>query len=116
MNRKIFIPFLILLIIFSACSGNGASSNTISTPSGKSGDVNTEEGTRNLFETKCAACHGADGTAGIANAANLQTNKSDSTSIIQIMVNGKGAMPSFKDQLTEEQVHKLAHYVFTLRK
>ncbi len=69
-----------------------------------------------LFDSKCAACHGEDGTAGIGNAANLQTSKLDSVAIISTLTNGRNAMPAFKNVLTNEEIAQLAHYVQLLRK
>lgn len=69
-----------------------------------------------LFEQKCAACHGADGTAGISNAANLQTSRMDSAAIIKLINEGKNNMPSFASQLSAEQIKMLAGYILTLRK
>lgn len=74
------------------------------------------DSTQLLFEQKCAACHGSDGTAGIANAANLQASKLDSASIIKIIIAGKGVMPSFSAQLTKRELEALANYMLTLRK
>lgn len=69
-----------------------------------------------LFEEKCAACHGEDGTAGIANAANLQASEMDSASVIQIIRDGKAGMPAFKDIMTPEETREVMVYVRSLRK
>ena len=117
MNYTTILPIIVLLAIFAACSNNNSLSVATGPPSIKTGKAvaGADKG-KNLFEAKCAACHGSDGTAGIANAANLQISRSDSTATIQTLLNGKGAMPSFKSQLTEEEIHKLTNYLFSLRK
>lgn len=91
----------IILFIFSACT------NT-STPTEKA-DKRTpiiqqtaESQSKGLFLNKWAVCHGTDGTAGINNAANLQKNRLDSGSLTQLILKGKGAMPGFKNELSEK--------------
>ena len=69
-----------------------------------------------LFEQKCASCHGNDGTAGIANAANLQNSRLKKSAVMEMIKNGKGGMPPFKGQLSEEELTALSAYVLTLRK
>lgn len=78
--------------------------------------METVDNGKQLFEEKCMACHGADGTAGIANAANLLTSKLDTASVLQIITHGKNAMAAFKDQLGTGEIEQVANYVFTLRK
>ena len=116
MNYKNLLSILYLVAMLSACSENNDSPGTTTTPPIRNENVNTEAEGENLFEEKCTACHGSDGTAGIANAANLQLSKLDSVLVIQTISNGKRAMPSFKNQLTEAEINKLAHYISTLRK
>jgi len=69
-----------------------------------------------LFEEKCAVCHGPDGTAGISNAANLQKSQLDTNSILQVITQGKNAMPAFAEQLSPEEIKQIANYAITLRK
>jgi len=69
-----------------------------------------------IYQQKCIACHGSDGTAGIANAANLQKSVLDSVSVIKVISEGKNGMPSFSSQLTREEIRKLSRYVRSLRK
>ncbi|WPU97811.1 cytochrome c [Mucilaginibacter sp. cycad4] len=68
------------------------------------------------FQQKCAACHGADGTAGIVNAANLQKSNLDLLATIKVITNGKVAMPSFSAQLSAKQIKGISAYVLSLHK
>jgi mono/diheme cytochrome c family protein len=68
-----------------------------------------------LFEQKCIACHGADGTAGIGGAANLQVSRLDSISLLQTITNGRNGMPAFKDQLDSAELKQVIKYVKGLR-
>jgi cytochrome c6 len=66
-----------------------------------------------VFKTKgCTACHtlqdaGATGTVG----PNLDETKPTLGRAIDRVLNGKGAMPSFKSQLTTKQIADVAAYV-----
>jgi mono/diheme cytochrome c family protein len=123
MNCKNLLPIFISFGVLTACSNDDTPSNT--TADVYTSDTDHEPMASNkaevsesqiLFEQKCALCHGNDGTAGIGNAANLQTSKADSATSLQIITAGKGSMPPFKSQLSAQQIHKLAGYVFSLRK
>lgn len=65
-----------------------------------------------IFSSSCASCHtlaaaGASGTIG----PNLDDSKPDEALVRQRVTNGMGVMPSFKDQLSEEQIAAVAKYV-----
>jgi cytochrome c553 len=66
-----------------------------------------------VFNSKgCGACHvlhaaGSNGSVG----PNLDEAKPDHELIVDRVENGKGAMPPFKDQLTEKQIDDVAAFV-----
>jgi len=112
--KSIGIKAVVLAVVcfsLTGCSGNG-------------GKVNTQQGTattttlpgKALFENNCVACHGSNGAAGIAGAANLQIIKADSTEIFKTISNGKNGMPPFKQSLSEKEIKQLAAYVSGLHK
>jgi mono/diheme cytochrome c family protein len=60
----------------------------------------------------CGGCHtladaGSSGQVG----PNLDNAKPDLALVVERVTNGKGAMPSFKNQLSEEQIRNVAAYV-----
>jgi mono/diheme cytochrome c family protein len=71
---------------------------------------------KTIFETNCISCHGADGQAGVAGAANLSTSALDANSKVEIIRNGKGTMQAFGGALTEEEIQAVAAYIETLKK
>ena len=71
---------------------------------------------KEIYETKCIRCHGAEGIKGKWGATNLQTSRLDDKETIQIIQNGKRNMPSFKKKLSEEQINAVKEYVKSLRK
>jgi mono/diheme cytochrome c family protein len=76
-----------------------------------------------LFKSKCAMCHGPDGTAStpMAKKLNIKSYKSpdvqkqSDADLKNTIVNGKGKMPSYKT-LTSEQVDSLVKYIRELGK
>jgi mono/diheme cytochrome c family protein len=60
----------------------------------------------------CVACHtladaGSSGTVG----PNLDAASPSPDKVVERVTNGQGAMPSFKDQLSEQQIQDVAAYV-----
>ncbi len=76
--------------------------------------ANLQDGEK-LYNNLCLRCHGKDGDAGFAKAANLKTSTLSDTEIKAIIKNGKNMMPSFK-YLSEKQIEELTKYVKQLRK
>lgn len=73
------------------------------------------DGGQVLYESKCSVCHGSDGTAGIAGAANLQRTSLDTVALQRIIADGRNAMPAFKTSFSETEIRDLAGYVKTLK-
>jgi mono/diheme cytochrome c family protein len=76
------------------------------------GGANIAQG-KQVFETAgCASCHtlqdaGASGTVG----PNLDDAKPSQDKVVERVTNGKGVMPSFKGQLTPQEIAAVAAYV-----
>jgi mono/diheme cytochrome c family protein len=80
------------------------------TPAGTGGDP--AAGKVVFTSQPCASCHtladaGATGTVG----PNLDQKKPPAALVVERVTNGKGVMPSFKGQLTEQQIQDVAAYV-----
>lgn len=83
-----------------------------------------QTGSENLYKTKCAACHGADGkgetTVGKANkirdlgSADVQKQSDDE--LAGIIGNGKGKMPAYGKSLKADQIKDLVAYIRSLKK
>ena len=86
--------------------------------------VRAQETGESLFKTKCAMCHGADGTGKTAmgkvlNIPDLHTEtvqKLSEGELIQIVTKGKNKMPAYESKLSKEQISKLAEYIRDLAK
>jgi cytochrome c6 len=73
------------------------------------------------FRTKCAICHGPDGSGSeVGKSMNVPDLRSPAVQklpdaeLAQIIANGKGGMPSFKNSLGEQQIHALVTHIRSL--
>jgi cytochrome c oxidase cbb3-type subunit 3 len=84
-------------------------------------EVQAEAGSKH-FATYCAACHGADGTGNPALGAPNLTNGvwlyggSREQIAHSLRVGRNGQMPAFEDTLSEDKIHILTAYVYSLGK
>ncbi len=65
-----------------------------------------------IFTASCGSCHTLEdaGTTG-AVGPNLDDTKPSLEESVRQIANGGGGMPAFKDQLSEEQIRRLAQYI-----
>ena len=68
-----------------------------------------------IFTERCVVCHGTDGKLGNNGARNLTKSNLNINGRVYIVTKGMGKMPSFKDQLTEQEIEQVAAYSLTLR-
>jgi|SRR5712664_600681 len=73
------------------------------------------------FRTKCAMCHSQDGSGSeigksmnVPNLRSQAVQKLPDAELAQIISNGKGGMPSFKNSLSEDQIHSLVAHIRSL--
>ena len=77
-----------------------------------------------IFKSKCAMCHGADGlaTGPMGKMMNIPSFRSPAlvkapeSQLIEATTNGKGKMPAYKDKLTGEQIKDVVAYIRKLQK
>ena len=73
------------------------------------------------FRTKCAMCHGQDGggsevgkSMNVPDLRSPVVQKLPDAQLAQIISEGKGGMPSFKNSLSEDQIHALVTHIRSL--
>jgi cytochrome c6 len=73
------------------------------------------------YRTKCAMCHGQDGSGSeVGKSMNVPDLRSQvvqklpDAQVAQIISDGKGGMPPFKNSLGEDQVHSLVAHIRSL--
>src|SRR3954463_15998053 len=69
-----------------------------------------------IYNTKCTACHGKEGTKGFLGAANLQMSVTNDSIVLHIILAGKRRMPAYRDKLTSAEIEQLVMYVKSLRR
>lgn len=80
-------------------------------PGAKVADSATAE---EIFQQKCQGCHGKGGSGG--NAPKLTTLASaKDEDLTKILSDGKGKMPAFKAQLSEDQIKSVVTYIKGLK-
>jgi mono/diheme cytochrome c family protein len=74
------------------------------------------------FLTKCAMCHGPDGggsevgkSMNVPDLRSPVVQKLPDTELAQVIADGKGGMPAFKNSLSEDQIHSLVAHIRSLR-
>jgi cytochrome c551 len=76
-----------------------------------------------IFKSKCAACHGADGkgNTGMGKSLKLRdlssadVQKQSDTELTNIITNGKDKMPKYDGKLTKDQINDVVKYLRTLK-
>ena len=89
-----------------------AETETETETQGGGGQGNAEAGAEVFASAGCGGCHvleaaGSSGSVG----PNLDEAKPDHDLVVDRVTNGMGAMPSFEDQLSEQQIQDVAAYV-----
>ncbi len=76
------------------------------------------------YKTKCAMCHGPDGTAAtpmgkmmkIPSFKSSEVVKASDVSLVAVTKSGKGKMPAYNGKLTDSQIKDVVAYIRTLQK
>jgi len=68
-----------------------------------------------LYELNCSRCHGQDGAAMLFGAKNLKESVLTEAEMVQIIKNGKGAMPAISSNYSDAEIKQLAQYAATFR-
>lgn len=94
--------------------GGGSAENgteTETTEATESPDAGAGDGAA-IFAANCQSCHGELGAGGgIGPSLQASSEADDAGNVEQIVRNGRGQMPSFEDQLDDEEIKAVASYV-----
>lgn len=123
--KSIFRTTIHAFTIISLCSGLYACNNnpdripnyTQGTGANTTGGVEKTSRGQDIFETRCAACHGRSGDAMTNGAANLRNSVLDSIGIANTIRNGRnGQMPPFTNAvLPDSDLGQVEMYIKTFR-
>ena len=73
-------------------------------------DYNPEQG-KKLYVNNCSRCHGADGKAQIAGAADLSKSMIDQWAAKDIVSEGKNSMPGFIEHMSTAEITSMVNYI-----
>jgi cytochrome c oxidase subunit 2 len=68
---------------------------------------------RDVYQARCASCHGASGGGGAGPALNdgrMVDAYPDVADQIDVIANGRGAMPAFGERLSAEEIEAVVRY------
>ncbi|MFI5141732.1 MAG: c-type cytochrome [Bacteroidia bacterium] len=131
MKKIIFLP-LLFLVFAATQQAQAQSSAPWVTPGVMLGRVNPLKGNelvvkdgKKIYASHCGSCHGDKGKGdGIASSACNPKPADHTSNYVQSEVDaslywkiseGRGAMPSFKNALTEDEIWKTINYIRTLK-
>jgi mono/diheme cytochrome c family protein len=76
---------------------------------------------KSTFQARCAMCHGQDGAGSeVGKSMNVPDLRSPAVQklpdaqLAQVIADGKGGMPAFKNSLSEDQIHALVAHIRSL--
>ena len=84
---------------------------------GSPADVGAGDPDRPLYEARCGVCHGLDGSPRGPAAAAGDLGDPDwrdqvsEAEIREVILEGRGKMPSFREKLTEDELDRVVGYV-----
>jgi cytochrome c551 len=64
-----------------------------------------------IYAANCAACHGAEGQGGVGPSLQGIGEMHTVAQLAEVITNGRGAMPAWRDRLTPAQIQAVAVYV-----
>ena len=88
-----------------------------------SSPARAQDDAASLFKSKCAACHGADGTGNtpvgksmkIRDFHSADVQKETDAQLTTMITDGKGAMPAYKGKITDAQIKSLVAFIRTMK-
>ena len=115
----LLLAALVLVVAIPACGGEEEEQalpetveGTLPADTGAATEGDAENGKKLFASAGCGGCHtfsaaGSTGTVG----PNLDDAKPSKDKVVERVTNGKGVMPSFKGQLTPQEIAAVAAYV-----
>ncbi|WP_047984515.1 c-type cytochrome [Ornithinibacillus californiensis] len=100
------------VLVLGACGGEDeADDNGATNDAGQTDGGETASAVEEVYESNCAACHGADLAGGAANLTAIGS-KYTSDELKDIILNGKeGGMPAFEGRISDAEAQDLADWL-----
>jgi mono/diheme cytochrome c family protein len=105
---------VLLLLSYGLAEMNGKRGASMNKPEQDLSQANEAEVGKALYENYCQNCHGPNGDAGLSGAKNLRVTMLSAEEQANIISNGKGVMPGFKN-LNSNEVQAIVKHVQGLK-
>ena len=77
-----------------------------------------------LYKSKCAMCHGADGSGQTPMGKNMKlrdlrsadVQKQTDAELVKWIADGKGKMPAYKSKMSADEINAVVAFIRTLKK
>jgi mono/diheme cytochrome c family protein len=79
----------------------------------KAGDKSIAINGNEIYQEKCALCHGNEGKLGMSGAKDITVTNLSHSDIVSLIANGKNTMPAFNSTLNSEQIEAVTNYIET---
>jgi mono/diheme cytochrome c family protein len=113
LRRSALVPTLLVVVSLGLAACSQESSPEVPLGAGGEADPVLVEG-REVWSSNCARCHGADGGGG--SGVKLSDGRAEELhpeidTMIDVVAEGKGAMPAFGGSLSDEEIEAVVRYV-----
>lgn len=108
------LSVVLLLLSYGLAEMNGKRAGKIEKPELDMTQASEAEVGKALYENYCQNCHGPEGDAGLSGAKNLKVTMLSAEEQADIISNGKGVMPGFKN-LNPTEVQAIVKHVQSLK-
>jgi mono/diheme cytochrome c family protein len=111
MNYFLFV--LVSMLLVSACVAPEEETADTVDPNLQDDPAMMIERGEQVYIANCAACHGGDGLGNIANPAlaGADFTLGAPEPVIEVVLHGRGVMPPFRDQLSDQAVADVVTYI-----
>ena len=108
------LSVVLLLLSYGLAEMNGKRGASMNKPEQDLSQASEAEVGKALYENYCQNCHGPNGDAGLSGAKNLKLTMLSAEEQANIISNGKGVMPCFKN-LSSNEVQAIVKHVQGLK-
>lgn len=104
--------FLFIIFVTFSCNSKSTEKKVEETE-----NVNSKNVGKEIYSNYCISCHGTDGKLGVSDAKNLSESNLTDSMRLDIITNGKNAMPPMKDLIhSKEELLAVSEYIKSLKK
>lgn len=118
-RRKFITPALAAIAVVGGLTAGGAGFSRANAEAASAEAATVDmDAARDMFHSwSCSACHGlSDAGASGGVGPTLDNPKLSRDFLVDIIANGRGAMPSFGGQMSDEEIALLADYIIAANK